>query len=638
MTKVVPYKGQRYADIVKRCVTGGTLWEDPEFPATDASLFNQRNSPGRIEWKRPKDICPNPHLVVEGTSTGDVSQGQLGNCWFVASCANLAQEKELWEKVVPDNKEQDWDDENPEKHSGAFHFRFWRFNKWLDVVIDDRLPTNNNKLIYVHSTDRNEFWSALLEKAYAKLSGCYENLDGGNTADALVDFTGGVAESISLTDEKYMQDFEKKKEFHKNLKKYSDRKFLMSASIKVTSAEEMEAKTDVGLVKGHAYGVTAVKTVKLGAAGLLSLFNTEKAHLVRLRNPWGEKEWNGPWSDGSPEWQKVSESQRKSLGITFDDDGEFWMPFDDFCTNFTNLVICRMPNKSFLSIQRTWHEKVMISAWKKGPGKANRAGGCINNRETFLQNPQFMISVDSDEDDIILCLTQPDLRSDKKENKTIGFNVMKVEDNRKYRLHTPGQKVINSTFINSRSVFEKCTLKRGRYVVLATTFDQGEEGPLMMRIFSDEGAKCWELVKEAPSRTMMSNIRGYPQVVSKITVLSATGLQKQDHFGGGADPYVYLKWDNQTTRSPVIKNTLNPEFNFSALIYRKKPQNPIIVEIWNSNVVKDQFMGAAVFMAPVENAPKQYTSPLHGRGRNTDETRSGSVSVVVHTTNDLEAF
>ena len=40
-----------------------------------------------------------PHLVVEGPSTGDVSQGQLGNCWFVASCANLAQEKELWERV-----------------------------------------------------------------------------------------------------------------------------------------------------------------------------------------------------------------------------------------------------------------------------------------------------------------------------------------------------------------------------------------------------------------------------------------------------------------------------------------------------------------------------------------------------------
>ena len=49
-------------------------------------------------------------------------------------------------------------------------------------------------------------------------------------------------------------------------------------------------------------------------------------------------------------------------------------------------------------------------------------------------------------------------------------------------------------------------------------------------------------------------------------------------------------------------------------------------------------MGSAVFMGPVDSKPKQYTSPLHGRGRDADESRQGSVSVVIHTTNDLEAF
>jgi hypothetical protein len=46
-----------------------------------------------------------------------------------------------------------------------------RFNdgdKWTEIVIDDRLPTLNGKIQYARSSNDQEFWICLIEKAYAK--------------------------------------------------------------------------------------------------------------------------------------------------------------------------------------------------------------------------------------------------------------------------------------------------------------------------------------------------------------------------------------------------------------------------------------------------------------------------------------
>ena len=88
---------------------------------------------------------------------------------------------------------------------------------------------------------------------------------------------------------------------------------LVCCAIRTRRGEARDQRTDLGLVaritihsivntaqvRGHAYGVTAVRRVTLKTSGLSSLFKgKEKLSLVRLRNPWAEKEWTGAFSDG----------------------------------------------------------------------------------------------------------------------------------------------------------------------------------------------------------------------------------------------------------------------------------------------------------------------------------------------------
>ena len=52
--------------------------------------------------------------------------------------------------------------------SGVFKFNFWRFGTWQQVLVDDLIPTKDGSPVFTHSKDENEWWAALMEKAYAK--------------------------------------------------------------------------------------------------------------------------------------------------------------------------------------------------------------------------------------------------------------------------------------------------------------------------------------------------------------------------------------------------------------------------------------------------------------------------------------
>ena len=193
-----------------------------------------------------------------------------------------------------------------------------QYGEWIDVVIDDYLPTRNGKLLFMSSDDPNEFWSALLEKAYAKLHGSYEALRGGTTSEALVDFSGGCAEHYDLKEENT-------KEILNMMIKAFEKSSMLACSIDPEPGVT-EARTSVGLIRGHAYSITKVVLANIDTG-----FRRGTVPLVRIRNPWGnEAEWNGAWSDGSEEWGLVPRVEKEDQGIVFDDDGEFFMSVDDF--------------------------------------------------------------------------------------------------------------------------------------------------------------------------------------------------------------------------------------------------------------------------------------------------------------------
>eukprot|EP00118_Oscarella_pearsei_P028840 m.3059 g.3059 ORF g.3059 m.3059 type:complete len:660 (+) comp9038_c0_seq1:64-2043(+) len=472
---------QDYGQLRRRCLAKGKLFEDSEFPAVRESLFYSGGGPKqKLEWKRPHEICTDPQLFVGGASRFDVAQGMLGDCWFVAVLSSLAQEQTLLHQVVP--PEQSFDDH----YAGIFHFRFWRFGEWIDVVVDDLLPTYCNKLIFIHSEEKNEFWSALLEKAYAKLHGSYEALKGGKAAEAMVDFTGGVTETIDLK--------KPPAKLFRNLLTAAAAKSLMSCSIGAKTRKDMEAKMDNGLVMGHAYSVTDIKQVRLE--------NGKEAQLIRIRNPWGnEREWTGAWSDDSAEWKQISPAERQRLGLEFDDDGESWMSWDDFKANFTEMEVCSLsaddldedtPTKTFKS-------SMAQAKWAKGKS----AGGC-RNFPTFEKNPQFIVDLseadDGDEDglcSVVFAVMQKDRRAKRHlgaQDLCVGLSIYKVPDDFSGQLDKKYFDYHKSTatsgsFTNLREVVCRLDLGPGRYVLIPCTFNPDEEASFLMRIFSEKSVK-----------------------------------------------------------------------------------------------------------------------------------------------------
>ncbi|XP_077024412.1 calpain-9 [Tamandua tetradactyla] len=472
--RITHSSGQSFEQLRQGCLQKGILFEDADFPANSSSLFYSERPQVPSVWKRPGEIVKKPEFILGGATRTDICQGDLGDCWLLAAIASLTLNERTLLRVLPQ------DQGFGPGYAGIFHFQFWQHNEWLDVVIDDRLPTFRDRLVFLHSADNNEFWSALLEKAYAKLNGSYEALKGGSTIEAMEDFTGGVAETFETK--------EASENFYEILEKALKRGSLVGCSIDVRNAAESEAQTPFGLIKGHAYTVTGIDQVNFGGQNI---------ELIRVRNPWGQVEWNGSWSDNSSEWCSVDPAEQKRLCHTALDDGEFWMAYKDFKSYFDKVEICNLTADALEdNALHKWEVTVHQGSWVRG----STAGGCRNFLDTFWTNPQIKLSLTEkdegqEECTFLVALMQKDRRKLKRfgvNMLTIGYAIYqypgKDEHLNKDFFRYHASKARSKTFINLREVSDRFKLPPGEYILIPSTFEPHQEADFCLRIFSEKKA------------------------------------------------------------------------------------------------------------------------------------------------------
>ena len=78
--------------------------------------------------------------------------------------------------------------------------------------------------------------------------------------------------------------------------------------------------------------------------------------LIRLRNPHGNsKEWTGPWSDSCEFWSTVPDMVKEELGLVFENDGEFYMNFNQhFLKYFGEIEVVHINPTNIECSLRDW--------------------------------------------------------------------------------------------------------------------------------------------------------------------------------------------------------------------------------------------------------------------------------------------
>ncbi|KAL4717640.1 hypothetical protein ACJJTC_000789 [Scirpophaga incertulas] len=499
-----------YERIKSSCVQRGELWEDPDFPVTECSLFYYQRPPFQFTWKRPKEMYSTPSFVLPEYNFFDIVPGILGDRWLAYCLGALYLSKGLFYRVVPADQHID------SSYAGIFKFRLWWCGQWLEVLVDDRLPTVNGKLVFLQSSQSEQMWPALLEKAYAKLHGSYEALKYGCLLDGLADLTGGITESIRLTD-------------------ITDPNSL-SAMLKTTSIvtayrypydKEMALDKIRGLDVDMTYRIYSVEKTET---------QDGEIYLVQLRRPL--RPGDSPVRNLLPRslLNSLPEYMQERLSLS---PKNFWMLYSDFQRKFYSLKMVHLDietsrTEASLVDKHKWHMNIHQGGWRRGVS----AGGCRNNIDFFHMNPQIQLVI-KEPDFVVISLNQHSIM----EPKVIGFSMYKIPEplteTAPAYLFKRIRSIINSQYSNSRQVSHRCHLEAGTYLVMPTTFEPRTEADFTLRVFSIKSINMNVLdnnpqmlraaLLKAPSGTETTSFQYEPlflHLANEHRTIDAFGLQE----------------------------------------------------------------------------------------------------------------
>ena len=169
-------------------------FEDTHFPPCASSLYrypgkltNRQVAPNAVHWQRCKGGLQVKQLFCHDAPL-EISQGRVADNWILSAmtmlwCVDPSMITDLFEHC---NEE-----------AGMYTVRLFVHGVWTSVTIDDWIPyLTSGCPIYARSM--KEWWPMLLEKAFAKVYGSYDALQGGMVQDALRHLTGGIADTRPL--------------------------------------------------------------------------------------------------------------------------------------------------------------------------------------------------------------------------------------------------------------------------------------------------------------------------------------------------------------------------------------------------------------------------------------------------------